>query len=238
MLATTVLWLVAAVAVLKLIDLLLSEQQKTWLSTAVKQASKVLDDAKKWSFFNWLMKTSPNKWWEGLGLFVFALLASYSIFLVSYSMYHFLVHGDFNFHFHQALQLWYGAPLIVFLTIGIFVGRTVELDSTLVRILAILSVAGAFGGLIVAGFSQYISTSAFSLSESDVLIAIGIFVGYPALIVLPVWVALGLAYIASAILYVGEFIVRRIAEYPKGPVLALSAFIGAIVALIKAFGAE
>jgi hypothetical protein len=229
MLATTLLWFVAAVAVLKLIDLLLSEKQKTWLSDVVTEACDVLDDAKKWSFFNWLMKLSPNKWREGLGLAVFALLTSYSIFLVSYSMYHFLLHGDFNFHFHQALQLWYGALLIVFSTIGIFVRRTVELDATLVRVL---------GSLIVAGFSQYISTSAFSLSESDVLIAIGIFVGYPALIVLPIWVALGLAYIASAILYMGEFIVRRIAEYPKGPVLALSALIGAIVALFKAFGVE
>jgi hypothetical protein len=49
-------------------------------------------------------------------------------------------------------------------------------------------------------------------------------------------VALGLAYLASAILYVCEFIIRRIAEYPKGPVLALSALIGGIAALVKAFG--
>jgi hypothetical protein len=215
MLATTLIWLAAAVAVLKLIDLLLPEQQKTWLSTAVNKASKVLDDAKKWSFFNWLMKPSPNKWWEGLGFCLFALLASYSIFLVSYSMYHFLVHGEFNFHFYQALQLWYGAFLIVFLTSGIFVRGTVELDSRLVRILVILSVAGAFGSLILTGLISYISTSAFGLSESDVLMAIGMLVGYPAFILLPILVAFGLTYIASAILYVGEFTVRRIAEYPK-----------------------
>jgi hypothetical protein len=48
--------------------------------------------------------------------------------------------------------------------------------------------------------------------------------------------ALMLAYVASAALSVFEFLVRRIAEYPKGPVLALSAFFGAVVALIKAFG--
>jgi hypothetical protein len=45
-----------------------------------------------------------------------------------------------------------------------------------------------------------------------------------------------LAYMASALLYVGEFIVRRIAEYPKGPVLAISAFCGGVVALFKTFG--
>jgi hypothetical protein len=33
---------------------------------------------------------------------------------------------------------------------------------------------------------------------------------------------------------VSEFLVRRIAEYPKGPVLALSGIIGGIVAILKA----
>ena len=53
---------------------------------------------------------------------------------------------------------------------------------------------------------------------------------------LTIFAARGLAYLASGIFYTGEFIVRRIAEYPKGPVLALSALCGGIVALIKAFG--
>jgi hypothetical protein len=47
---------------------------------------------------------------------------------------------------------------------------------------------------------------------------------------------LGLLYIARVILYAGEFVVRRIAEYPKGPVLGLSALIGGIAAVFKAFG--
>lgn len=50
-----------------------------------------------------------------------------------------------------------------------------------------------------------------------------------------IWVVRALAYFISMALYVGEFIVRRIAEYPKGPVLAVSAFFGGIVALFKAF---
>jgi hypothetical protein len=50
---------------------------------------------------------------------------------------------------------------------------------------------------------------------------------YVILCVIMIFVARALAYIASAILYVGEFIVRRIAEYPKGPVIALSTLSGA-----------
>jgi hypothetical protein len=238
MLATLTIWLSAAVAVLVLVEIFLSKAQKEWLSNAVLKIWSSLDEAKGWSFADWLIKPGP-KWWEGLALVVFALLASYSIFLVSYSMYHILVNGferEFNFHFYQALQLWFGALLIVTSTSSIFVRGTVEFDSTHVRILAILSVFGAFVGLIGPGFSHYISASTFSLSEWDVLFAIGILVGYPAVIVLPIWAALGLTYIASAILYVCEFIIRRIAEYPKGPVLALSALFGGIAALIKAFG--
>jgi hypothetical protein len=238
MLATVFIWFSVAAIVLKLADIFLSKAQKEWLSNAVLKIWSALDEAKGWSFANWLTKPD-TKWWEGLGLVVFALLASYSIFLVSYSMYHILVHGferEFKFHFQQTMQLWIGALVIVFSTSGIFVRRTVEFDSNIVRILAIISVFGAFLSLIVAGFSHYFSASAFSLSEQDILFAIGVLVGYPVVIVLPIWVALGLAYLASAILYVCEFIIRRIAEYPKGPVLALSALIGGIAALVKAFG--
>jgi hypothetical protein len=48
-------------------------------------------------------------------------------------------------------------------------------------------------------------------------------------------ISIVLAYVATALLYVGEFAVRRIAEYQKGPVLALSAIFGSLVAIIKAF---
>jgi hypothetical protein len=42
-------------------------------------------------------------------------------------------------------------------------------------------------------------------------------------------------YLGSLILVVAEFTMRRIAEYPKGPILAGSVALGSITALIKAF---
>ena len=42
-------------------------------------------------------------------------------------------------------------------------------------------------------------------------------------------------YLLSPVLYISEFIIRRIAEYPKGPLLALSAFLGAVASLLKVF---
>jgi hypothetical protein len=40
---------------------------------------------------------------------------------------------------------------------------------------------------------------------------------------------------AKAVVYVSEFIMRRIAESPKGPVFAISALAGGIAAIVKAF---
>jgi len=42
-------------------------------------------------------------------------------------------------------------------------------------------------------------------------------------------------YVGSFCLYIAEFTMRRIAEYPKGPILAGSVALGSITALIKAF---
>jgi hypothetical protein len=77
-------------------------------------------------------------------------------------------------------------------------------------------------------------------SEHGTVAVILIFMITPVAItllcVLAVFLSMAMAYLASAILCVGEFVVRRIAEYPKGPVLALSTLFGGVVGLIKAFG--
>jgi hypothetical protein len=46
-------------------------------------------------------------------------------------------------------------------------------------------------------------------------------------------VPLFLIYSAIAILYVSEFLARRVAEYPKGVILAASVLFGSIVAILK-----
>jgi hypothetical protein len=44
------------------------------------------------------------------------------------------------------------------------------------------------------------------------------------------------AFASASLLCIVEFLMRRIAEYPKGPILAASAICGALAALFKAFG--
>jgi hypothetical protein len=47
--------------------------------------------------------------------------------------------------------------------------------------------------------------------------------------------ATGSICVVSGLLFVAEFVLRRLAEYPKGPVLAASALAGGIAGLIKVF---
>jgi hypothetical protein len=67
MLAMLLIWICAAVAVLKLVDLFLSPAQKTWLSNAVIKTWNVLDEAKAWSFADWL-KRPRAIWWLAVSL--------------------------------------------------------------------------------------------------------------------------------------------------------------------------
>src|SRR6516225_6033863 len=67
MLATLLIWLSVAVAVLALLDLFLSKAQKTWLSNVVIKAWNILDEARRWSFLDWL-KNPRARWWLALSL--------------------------------------------------------------------------------------------------------------------------------------------------------------------------
>jgi hypothetical protein len=76
MLATLLIWLSVAVALLALADLFLSQAQKTWLSNALIKTWSVLDEAKSWSFADWLKK--PSSLLKNLKSSVFVLRFSSS----------------------------------------------------------------------------------------------------------------------------------------------------------------
>ena len=70
MLATLLIWLSVAVAALALIDLFLSKAQKDWLSNAVLKLWIILDEARGWSFADWL-KEPRARWWLAVSLGLF-----------------------------------------------------------------------------------------------------------------------------------------------------------------------
>jgi len=244
MLTTLLIWLSASIAVLALADLLLSKAQKDWLSNAVIKIWSVLDEAKAWSFADWL-KNPRARWWFAISIgLLMGVKQAWSIIMEESGEY--LrpdVLGDAvrNSPLNISLLAAISAILVALLSRPIFAtllnftsrkGLTLRL--TVFSLVAVIV-------LVIMVVTLGLSEQALSETIFPVILIASIFVvGLPALLVslcvLTILFALGLAYVASAILYVAEFVVRRIAEYPKGPILALSALLGAVSALIKAFG--
>jgi hypothetical protein len=232
MLATLLIWLFAAVAVLKLLDLFLSPAQKTWLSNAVIETWNVLDEAKAWSFADWL-KRPRAIWW---------LAASLTLLSMSFQLWlerarEKLPAGYISSGPLQTLLNTAFIGIIVLLMARLIFARLLRFTSMIQlsgRLLVILICVGIALPLLGTFIDKLI------FSEHGTVAVILIFMIAPVAItllcVLAVFLSMAMAYLASAILYIGEFVVRRIAEYPKGPVLALSTFFGGVVALIKAFG--
>jgi hypothetical protein len=241
MLATLLIWLSAAVAILAIVDLFLSASQKTWLSNAVIKTWNILDEAKGWSFADWI-KESRATWWLAVGLgLLLGLLSALSSWL-NKDIWEATRTSDDNWIWVVALT----SALICFIFF-IFAFLTRRIFAWLLKSGSVLRIAKTTAVTCVLCFLTWVLIGAiaglsdFSLPPwLDVAIHILLLLTLPLVLLvycgLTIFVARGLAYLASAIFYVGEFTVRRIAEYPKGPVLALSALFGGIVALIKAFG--
>lgn len=226
MLANSVIALCVSVAILKLGDLFLSESQKDRLSNAVTRIWDTLDETKHWSPVDWL-RNPRAKWW--LAISVALCYGTSSVFL--------LYEPDDS-----------GIPETIFIAILIlFVARPI-----LARLLNFSSGKQLWYRLAIAVFCLVVLYSVHETLSSHFPYAPGdsatsVFIrAVLILLLLPliaafvcvcaVLVSLAAAYLASIILFVLEFIARRIAEYPKGPILALSTFFGCIAALFKAFG--
>jgi hypothetical protein len=240
MLATLLIWLTAAVAVLALVDLLLSKAQKKWLSDASIKAWSILDEAKGWSLADWLKKPRA-RWWLALslGLLWFAFQASITVYDMPLDLSDPI--AEINFHM-TVTHLMLVTTIICLVVASPFFANLLDVGSPklLVRKLAIISMFALLGYGFSISLIWWIEpfkgwwiwdVVASALYVGGLVPAFTILLG-----ILTILAAMGLAYLASAILYVCEFIIRRIAEYPKGPVLAISALFGGIVALIKAFG--
>jgi len=243
MLATLLIWLSVAVALLALADLLLSKAQKDWLCDAVVKLWTILDEAKGWSFADWV-KQPRAIWWLAISL---GLITGIWVGWLEWT-YKQAVHMLESGPQGEGMDDWRPLDMDFFLMaiVGCILtllarpifARLLKFSSgkALARKLAKISLLA----LIVYAISYALRLALINSSLEWLAIVSVFLLGIPSSIVLlcllAILVARALAYIASAILYVGEFTIRRIAEYPKGPVIAVSAFFGAIVALIKAFG--
>jgi hypothetical protein len=244
MLGTLVIALSAAVAVLALLDFFLSKAQKEWLSNAVIRMWSILDEARGWSFSDWV-KQPRARWWLALSLGIFpTLLISQSEFLINRFVDKSTATPKLNWIDIVAhiTAFMIAVPLLFLLAWSLLAWLLQRRKLNL----AVILLAASVGYLVVVVFMMlihgYFTGEGFGPVRHPVLIWVQTLAALPFLLAflcaLLVLLSIGVAYVASATLYVAEFVVRRIAEYPKGPVLALSALLGGVAALIKAFGAD
>jgi len=227
-LGNIIIFLSLAIATLALFDFYLSEQQKTRVAATSTRIWSWLDDMSRLSFLN-LLRQRSIQWW-------IVLLACYPplilvmtlelssgrrgplLYLSAVFLVLFVIFGPRAIAFALAPQR---VLLIVIRAIAVFV-------ACLVLLLAMFVVVGRAtdipdGSMLGANFGLMVSIGAMALLFLSILFL---------MIIAPlVFVVLARIVLAGV-----ELTVRRIVEYPKGPILAGSAILVSIVAMMKAVG--
>ncbi|MBR1252270.1 hypothetical protein JQ634_00975 [Bradyrhizobium sp. AUGA SZCCT0240] len=221
MTANILIGLGTAVFVLALLEILLSEEQKRSLANGVVQIWNILDDIKARSYLDWLRhgRSVPRMF------FVLAICLLSAFFLVIASAnteelgYRVLIAG-----------MLLASPFIL-LTAKFVISRLfvpAGAFETIVRIILmalILCLPGWLGLSISEAANPFIRVVAAALALYTFGMLLIWFVAAAPLV---------FSYVLMALLGTSEFVVRRIAEYPKGPLLAVSGLIAAVAAFTKA----
>jgi len=232
MLATIVLSASLAVVVLKLLDFFMSESQKAALSEAALKLWNFLDDATRihlsqWLRYRWLIRTC-------IAAAVF-ISAAYMLLVVV----------------TQAEWDWSTAVLLIPFILALFLGigilrsamkavRTFDMIVQAAWLIG-LTIIPASAGVIIMFYiwpnPAWLFPSASLIDNLVNFFCLLLFIF--SITLLPFFVVLSLPVIligaASLLLLSGEFVMRRIAEYPKGPILAASTLSAAIAGAVKVF---
>jgi hypothetical protein len=92
----------------------------------------------------------------------------------------------------------------------------------------------AFGRVVVI-FLLCLTPIVIALFDQQRLVGLFVLAGYVFFVVVTaVVVPLSLVYVVVTLLYALELIVRRVIEYPRGPIVALSIVLTSVGALLKA----
>jgi hypothetical protein len=231
---SALLMMSVTVAILSLVDLALSDAQKKRISDQVIRLWNWLDDMKQLSFLNWLRARPAQR------LFIIAAslisVQSVSPFFIEAFLVDLPPDEFWNsiitliiLLLGTAFGLWIGPIIVSYLLQSNasiqFLWRSFKLLLLVIMPDAVLLI------FAVSSFAEYdvSSLSYFALLLHPLSVSL---LAFWAIAFIP----LVIVYIISAVLWVSEFIMRRVAENPKGPVLAISALFTAILAIFKALG--
>lgn len=202
---------------LSLLDFLLSDSQKKRIGSATLNAWNFLDELERLSIPKWLDQPRER--------FFFSLLISTIVGLaVAFS---FIGNDD-----------WIFRALILLFTM--FIGTCISLEflprlmrnytpfSVLVALAISLAIVAVQAALVYIGLQ-------LGPKHASYMALITTFTVPFTLMALTISLAVAFPLLGKGLLTASEFLVRRIAENPKGPLLAASALFALLVALIKEF---
>jgi hypothetical protein len=219
--------------ILALADILMSEQQKRNFSDSLVRAWSYLDDLKRLSFIEALRGHRARLIYFGTG----------GLLCVALFLYTALFEGKGSIdEYVNAIAIIPGAVGLAYVGfVGPWTLRATRPLPLFGRLLvfalpAILTIT--FYAAFEHWSNELFRAIPFGLYRPIVLSEIGSAMFLIA--VLPFLLATALpllfAYVGSIALFVAEIVMRRVAEYSKGPILAGSAICGAVAAALKVFG--
>jgi hypothetical protein len=237
MLADILIYLGIATAGMTLLDLLLSDRRKQNISELILRVWNYVDDASRTSLVDWLRRRRRKAWHIVIFLLVAAIVPAGLIIWVDHR-------AIFSV---ETLGLVSGFYALLFFTIilsGFYAlkGLAYALDADspayilfraiwYVLVASSISIAILYFAMRLLDYPSYSGMLSLILTLLAMLLFTIIFTILFTLVIAP----LAIAYLIQFGLICSEFVVRRIAENSKGPLLAVSLLIAAVGTILKVF---
>jgi hypothetical protein len=248
-LANLLLFLTASVIAVKLLDFYMSDDQKKRLNDRVVRVWNWLDEAKRVPLLD--MARTPRSQRILVAVAICAIFALNSAVVIWSD----LLGIEFKMEYFTefpVLTIFEIVILLIFVPITVWLGKwlisiiwrgktALQLFGRMSLIFILVILPLSIGMYFLANIVDQDNNNAYLGSDYFPLFLLASFIG--AIVngfMSMFWAAsAGLVlfiYVGSLLLYVAELTARRIAEYPKGPLLAGSVLVGSVVALTKALG--
>jgi hypothetical protein len=231
-----------AVLGLALLDIFVSDKRKQWLDDRTVRLWHWLAEAKRLSFLDWLQGYRRLIVWTGVILSSAYMAWAFEKTLAPITQVvpvALCIFGIGLFFGLKIIRRILGASSLFRAVIRATIIVAVTLAPAVIFFGSVYIFQDTFLGLAneyVAGVAAHTPTLGLALFAFLFLLAL-ILCGNLTTIAMIFWlvVALPLAaiYLVSVLLFCSEFVLRRIAEYPKGPIFAASLLLGAISGIFR-----
>jgi hypothetical protein len=223
--ATALIIVGVLTGILGLLDIFLSITQKDKLDERVLVAWDWLSDAQRVSLLGWLLKPSYRVW--------FLIVATVIALLIFQSVFRDLIDSETDTKKIIAVML---AAELTGLLVGYAILRHILAQPTKTAPIWAIGYLALTFAVLLAALEQAVSTVMSNTAENVPLNAwLVLSTATPFIFSFITTVPLLVIVILQAILFLAEAIVRKIAESPKGIVMAFSGIATAIGGILKAF---